>query len=119
MNLQDAFAEKIIPLKDKLSEQDYKMLLEVAEDYGHGLLRANIIAHIINSGISVNFYWQEFKKDEYRIYWEADNKIDSTHIDCAVQGYGTAEEAMKIFIEAIQNSIKEKEAALHRIMRPN
>ena len=119
MDLKQAFAEKIVPLKTKLSEQDYKMLLEVVEDFGFGLLRANIIAHIVNSGISVNFYWQEFQKDEYRIYWESDNKIDGTHIDCIAQGYSTAEEAMKTFIEAIQNAIKEKEAAKQRIIRPN
>jgi hypothetical protein len=119
MNLQDAFAQKIIPLKDKLSEQDYKMILEAAEDFGYGLLRANIIAHIINAGISVRFWWQEFKENEFKIYWESDNKIDDTHIDCNVQGYGTAEEAMKAFIEAIQNDIKEKDASKQRIIRVN
>ena len=75
MNLQQSFAQYIIPLKSKLSDSDYQKLLEAGAEFGHSLLMANMIARIVNMGVNVHIYWQEFKEKEYRIFVEADNSI--------------------------------------------
>ena len=118
MDLKESFAQKIIPLKEKLSEQDYNMILEAAEDFGRSLLMANMIARIVNMGVNVHIYWQEFKEKEYRIFVEADNSITGVHIDCSPAGYSTAEEAMKGLIDTMATIIKEQDAKRVRIIRP-
>ena len=119
MNLKESFAQKIVPLKEKISEQDYDMILEAANDFGHSLLMANMIARIVNMGVNVHIYWQEFKEKEYRIFIEADNTLTKTHIDCSQAGYSSAEEAMKGLIDTMATIIKEEDAKKQRIIRPD
>jgi hypothetical protein len=119
MDLKQSFAQKIIPIKEKLSDQDYQMVLEAAEDYGHSLLLANILARIINMGLSVHIYWQELKDKKHQIFIEADNLLTGEHIDCSPIGYPSAEEAMKGLIDIMAARIKEQDANKKRIIRSN
>jgi hypothetical protein len=120
MKLQEAFAQRIIPLKDKLSPDDYQKVLEAAEEFGFMLMRANLLARTINSGINIRFWWMETDgKLIPKILWEADNRINGQHIDGHPEGYDTAEEAMKAIIDTINAIAKREDDEKQRIIRLN
>jgi hypothetical protein len=114
MNLKQAFAEKIIPIKEKLSPEDYEMILVAAEDFGHGLLLANMIALLINTGTNIHFYWKKTEKG-MRIMWETDN-LAGIHIECNPEGHASAEDAMKTIIDTIRELLKSQQS---RIIKPS
>lgn len=119
MDLKKEFEKRILPIKDKLSEKDFEKLLLVAEGFAFELMRANLIARIINSGYNIRFWWQETSKNKFRIMWEIDNQLLDQHIDGDECGYNTAEEAMKSVIDTLREIEKQKEAQKRRIINPN
>lgn len=119
MNLQKAFEEKIRPLKIRISEKDYKAILEAVEDFGHSLLLANLLARTINAGINIHFWWHNIEGIGQRLSIEADNIISGKHYDGDLKGYQLAEDAMIAIINILADEAKLEDANKQRIIKPN
>lgn len=113
--VKELFSQMTAQYQAKLSQEDYDTLVETAYEFAQQLLPLNYLANIVNSGWNIRFWIQQVN-GEGKIFWEADDLVESMHVESASTGCSNAQEAFAELINAViferQRIIREKSASL-------